>query len=112
MPDSLQVRQKRKSDAALLKEADMLGLNLKPYPNKAGFKYIRKHYDAYIAEVDGKLCLQAHGQYQPAKLGRFDTAVEAALALAKHLSKVDEMRKSGISEVKSSRSLVPLPPLP
>lgn len=103
--------QKRKSDAAL-KEADRLGLNLKPYPNKAGFKHIRKHYNSYVAEVNGRLCQEAHGMYQPTKLGRFETAEEAALTLAKHLAKVDELRKSGISEAKSATSLVPLPPLP
>ena len=37
---------KRKADAAL-KEADRLGLNLKPFPNKSGFKHIRLHYDKY-----------------------------------------------------------------
>ena len=102
---------KRKADAAL-KEADRLGLNLKPFPNKSGFKHIRLHYDKYIANVNGRLCQKEHGQYQPTKLGRFETAEEAALVLNKQLAKVDEMRKSGISEAKLSTSLVQLPPLP
>ena len=111
MPVSPQVLFKRKANAAL-QEADRLGLNLKPFPNKSGFKHIRIHYDKYIAEVNGRVCQKVHGQYQPAKLGRFDTAEEAALVLAKHLAKVDESRKTGVSEGRLSTSLVPLPPLP
>ena len=100
--------KKRMADAAL-KEADKLGLNLKAFPNKAGFKHVRIHYNKFIAEVNGRLCQKKHGQYQPAKLGCFDTAEQAALVLAKHLDKVDKMRQSGKNEKVPPTSIVPLP---
>ena len=88
---------KKKANAAL-KEADRLGLNLKPFGNKSGFKYIRKHNRAkskpFIAEVAGLLCQGPHNLTR-INLGRFDTAEEAALVLAKHLANIDKMRTSG-----------------
>ena len=88
---------KRKANGAL-KEADRLGLNLKPYPNKSGYKWIRKHYDNFIAEVGGRLVQNTHGGYHAAVLGRFETAEEAALALAKHLANIENLRKMGTKD--------------
>ena len=65
---------KRKAEDAL-KEADRLNLNLKPYPNKSGFKHVRKHYDQYIAEVAGRLRMK-YTEAKRGTLGRFDTAEE------------------------------------
>ena len=96
----------KKKVSAALKEADRLGLNLKPYTNKSGFKYVRKHNRAnskpFIAEVAGRLC-QGPNKFTPINLGRFDTAEEAALVLAKHLAKIEKIRMSGTTKKKNDK---------
>ena len=98
---------KQKADAAL-KEAADIGLVLEKNPkNLSGFKHIRRlnaKQAKFVAEIlshgadiyKWKQLEPTHGKLKTGKIGKYDTAEEAALALAKYLVK-QKLRHVGVN---------------
>ena len=105
----------KKSNAAL-KKAEKLGLELEKYKNKSGYKFVvrrmfggpnteysKDKFPMFYAEImpnhpPSAYVSKKYGILQPVKkTGMFDTAEEAALALAMHLAG-EYLRKRGMNQ--------------